>query len=107
MNDLKVLHWTGAFGVAAGVLLLVATPLYLVMGTLPSLGNETVFADYVTRSNILAIVTKLVDVVYLVGFIVFAAELRHLTRRVRLGPRVAGSADLGKRSGAGDQRPDI
>ena len=26
MHDLNVLRWTGAFGVAAGVLLLVATP---------------------------------------------------------------------------------
>ena len=83
MTDSKVLSFTGAFGVAAGVLLLVATPLYLVMGAPPSLGNETQFAAYVTRSNTIAIVTKLVDVVYLVGFIVFAAGLRHLIRRVR------------------------
>jgi len=63
--------------VAAGVLLLVATPLYLVIGAPPSLGNETQFAAYVTRSNTIAIVTKLV------GFIVFAAGLRHLIRQVR------------------------
>jgi hypothetical protein len=83
MTDSKVLSFTGAFEVAAGVLLLVATPHYLVMGAPPSLGNETQFAAYVTRSNTIAIVTKLVDVVYLVGFIVFAAGLRHLIRRVR------------------------
>jgi hypothetical protein len=83
MNDLKVLRWTGACGVAAGVLLLVATPLYLVTGTPPSLGNETLFFAYVTRSNTILITTKLVDIVYLVGFIVFAAGLRHLIRRVR------------------------
>ena len=97
MNDLKVLRWTGVFGVGASVLLLAATPLYLVMGTPPSLANEAQFAAYVTRSNTLAIATKLVDVVYLVGFIVFAAGLRHLIRRVRpdyewLAALVFGSA---------------
>jgi hypothetical protein len=40
MNDSKVLRWTGACGVAAGALLLVASPIYLVLGTPPSLGNE-------------------------------------------------------------------
>lgn len=40
MNDSNVLRWTGACGVAAGVLLLVATPLYLMMGTPLSLGDE-------------------------------------------------------------------
>ena len=97
MNDLKVLRWTGAFGVAAGVLLLVATPLYLVMGTPPSLGDAARFSAYVTRNNTILITTKLVDMVYLVGFIVFVAGLRHLIRRVRpddewLAALVFGSA---------------
>lgn len=78
-------------------LLLVATPLYLVMGTPPLLENEALFAAYVTRSNTIAIATKLADVVYLVGFIVFAAGLRHLIRRVHpdyewLATLVFGSA---------------
>ena len=97
MNDLKVLRWTGAFGVAAGVLLLVASPLYVVPGTPPSLGDEALFSAYVTRSNTILITTKLVDVAYLVCFIVFAAGLRHLIRRVRpdyewLAALVFGSA---------------
>jgi hypothetical protein len=66
-------------------LLLVASPIYLVVGTPPSLGNEALFAAYVTRSNTIAITTKIVDVDYLVGFIVFAAGLCHLIRRVRPG----------------------
>jgi hypothetical protein len=99
MHDSNVLRWMGACGVAAGVLLLVATPLYLVMGTPPSLGNETLFSAYVTRSNTILITTKLVDIVYLVGFIVFAAGLRHLIRRMRpdfewLAALVFGSALL-------------
>ncbi len=97
MNDLKVLRWTGAFGVAAGALLLVLAPLYVVPGTPPSLGDEALFSEYVIRSNTIHITTKLVDVVYLVCFIVFAAGLRHLIRRVRpdyewLAALVFGSA---------------
>lgn len=97
MNDLKVLRWTGACGVAAGVLLLVLSPLYMVPGTPPSLGDEALFSEYVIRSNTIHITTKLVDVVYLVGLIVFAAGLRHLIRRVRpdyewLAALVFGSA---------------
>ena len=97
MNDLKVWRWTGAFGVAAGVLLLVASPLYLVLGTPPSIGNEALFSAYVTRNNTILVTTKLVDMGYLVGFIVFATGLRHLIRRVRpdyewLAALVFGSA---------------
>ena len=97
MHDLKVLRWTGAFGVAAGVLLLVATPLYVAMGTPPSLGDAAMFSAYVTRNNTILITTKLVDMGYLVGFIVFVAGLRHLIRRVRpddewLAALVFGSA---------------
>ena len=50
MNDSKVRSFTGACGLAAGALLLVVTPLYLVTGTPPSLGNEAVFSAYVTTS---------------------------------------------------------
>jgi hypothetical protein len=97
MNDLKVLRWTGAFGVAAGVLLLVTAPLYMVPGTPPSLGDEALFSEYVIRSTTIHITTKLVDVVYYVGLIVFVAGLRHLIRRVRpdyewLATLVFGSA---------------
>ena len=97
MNDLKVLRWTGACGVAAGVLLLVTAPLYMVPGTPPSLGDEALFSEYVIRSNTIHITTKLVDVVYYVCLIVFAAGLRHLIRRMRpdyewLATLVFGSA---------------
>ena len=51
MKDAKVLSFAGACGVIAGVLLLVASPLYLVMGTPPSLVNETVFFASVRESD--------------------------------------------------------
>ena len=51
MKDAKVLSFAGACGVIAGVLLLVASPLYLVMGTPPSLVNETLFSASVRVSD--------------------------------------------------------
>jgi len=83
MNDLKVYRWTGAFGAAAGVLLLVASPLYVMMGTPPPLEDAAKFTDYVTRSNVIGITTKLVDTLYVAGFIVFIAGLRRLIRQAR------------------------
>jgi len=41
----------GCMWVITGVLLLVASPLYLVMGTPPSLGNKTVFFASVRESD--------------------------------------------------------
>jgi len=60
-------------------------------------GDAAKFSAYVTRNNTILITTKLVDMVYLVGFLVFVAGLRHLIRRVRpddewLAALVFGSA---------------
>jgi len=41
----------GCMWVITGVLLLVASPLYLLMGTPPSLGNKTVFFASVRESD--------------------------------------------------------
>lgn len=83
MNDSKVFRLTGAFGAAAGALLLVASPLYIMMCTPPSITDAARFTDYVTRSNIIGITTKLTDTLYIAGFIVFLTGLRHLIRRAR------------------------
>ena len=51
MNDQQVRRWTGAFGVASGVLILVGQPLYLVGGTAPRLQNGAQFSDFVTKNH--------------------------------------------------------
>jgi len=48
------------FGVAAGVIILVASPLYIIMGTSPSPSDAAEFTDYVTKNNIIGITTKIV-----------------------------------------------
>ncbi len=84
MNDLRLWRWTGVFGLAAGLLLLVASPLYVIeRGAPPSLGDATQFADYVAKNNVIGITTKLVDTFYVVGFILFVTGLSSVIRRLR------------------------
>ena len=83
MNDLNVRRWTGAFGLASGVLIVVQFPLYFMMGVPPRLEDTARFTDYVTRSNGIGITTKLMDTLYIAAFLVFLAGLRHLIRQAR------------------------
>ena len=45
MNDLKVLRWTGGFGVASIALILVAQPLWFIGGTAPRLEETVQYAE--------------------------------------------------------------
>lgn len=83
MDDPKVRRWTGAFGVTSGILLVAALPIYLVRGTPPRLEDAAAFTEYVTRNNSNFLMGVLVDTLYIVGFLVFLAGLRHLIRQAR------------------------
>jgi hypothetical protein len=61
MNDLKVLRWTGAFGVASIALILVAQPLWFIGGTVPRLEDTVKFSEYVTRNNAIILTLSLAD----------------------------------------------
>jgi hypothetical protein len=65
---------TGGSALAAGLLLLGASPLYVVSGRPPSLAD----AANITRYNSIAFTTKLVGTVYVIGFIVFISGFRQL-----------------------------
>ncbi|MEN3017356.1 MAG: hypothetical protein ABC612_08145 [Candidatus Methanosuratincola petrocarbonis] len=67
----------------AGVLLVVAFPLYFMIGTPRPLADATRFTDYLTKSSGIALTTKLVDTLYIAGFLVFLAGFRHLIRKAR------------------------
>lgn len=80
---LMVWRWTGAFGIAAGLLLVAAMPLYVVRGTPPPLGDAAAFSAYVTRNNANFLTGVLVDTLYVACFLVFLAGFRHLLRQTR------------------------
>ncbi len=76
----NVLRWSGAAGALAALILLVASPLYIMMGTPPALSDAAKYAEYLNRISGLALATKLIDTIYVAAFIVFLAGLRELIR---------------------------
>lgn len=81
MDDLNVRRWTGGFGVASGVLLLVLLVLYFVAGTTPRAEDTAQFTDYVSRHNNLLLTITLLYALSGACFIVFVAGFRHLLRQ--------------------------
>jgi hypothetical protein len=76
--DQGIWRVTGAFAVASGLLLLIASPRYVIPGPAPSLQNPATFSDYIAQHNAIAVTTKLVDAIYVAGFIVFISGFRQL-----------------------------
>jgi hypothetical protein len=85
MNDLKVLRWTGAFGVAGFVVFLVALPLYFI-GPQPvaRLEDTVQFSDSVSKASTFILTrTTLADPLIMACLLVFLAGFRHLIRQAR------------------------
>jgi hypothetical protein len=82
-SDWKVLRWTGAFGIAAFILILVAQPLWLVSGTAPRLDDTAAFTDFITKNHSIILSRSLVDILIIASFLVFLAGFCHLIRQAR------------------------
>jgi len=83
MTDQKVRRWTGAFGIAAFVVFLVALPLYFI-GPPAILPQDPGFANYVANtSNFIITRATLADPLLISCFLVFLAGFRHLIRQAR------------------------
>ncbi len=96
MNDLKIFHCTGAFGVASVVLWLAQFPLYM-MGSPPSVYDGTAFGQHLLSIKNTAFTRILLDQGVYVTMMVFAAGFRHLIRQARpdhewVGTLVFGAA---------------
>jgi hypothetical protein len=83
MNDLKVFRWTGAFGVAAFVLVLAEFPLYVSRGPTPLLEDTTKYANFMTKNSGNVLTCVVLDMLIFVGILVFLAGFRHLIRQAR------------------------
>src|SRR6266702_4281685 len=83
MSDVNVRRWTAAFGVAAGVLLLVELGLYFAAGTPPKLEDTIKFSDYVTKNNGIFLTATLGAALSGACIIVLLAGFRNLIRRAR------------------------
>jgi hypothetical protein len=81
MNNLKVRHWTGAFGVVSIALILVAQPLWFIADTAPRLEDTVKFSEYVARNNAIILTRTLADTLIMVCFLVFLVGFCHLIRQ--------------------------
>ena len=81
MNNLKVRHWTGAFGVVSIALILVAQPLWFIADTAPRLEDTVKFSEYVARNNAIILTRTLADTLIMVCFLVFLVGFCRLIRQ--------------------------
>ncbi|MGO8733980.1 MAG: hypothetical protein ACLQVM_14500 [Terriglobia bacterium] len=94
MSDLRVSHWTGAFGVAAVVLWLSQFPLYM-MGSPPSVYDGAAFGQHLLSIKNIAFTRILLDQGVYVAIMVFAAGFRYLIRQARPDHEWAGTLVFG------------
>jgi hypothetical protein len=85
MNDLKVRHWAGWFGVAGFIVFLAALPLYFIgVGPAAPLEDTAQFSSLIARTNTFILIrTALTDPLIMVGLLVFLAGFCHLIRQSR------------------------
>jgi hypothetical protein len=82
MNDQKVFRWTGAFGVAVFVLVLMEFPLWMV-GNAPHFNDAVAYSQYLAKIKDVALTRVLLDMCIYVSFMIFIAGFRHLIRKAR------------------------
>lgn len=94
MNNSKVFHWTGAFGLAAVVLWLSQFPLHM-LGSPPSVYDGAAFGQHLISIKNIAFTRILLDQGVFVTMIVFAAGFRRLIGQARPDHEWAGTLVFG------------
>jgi hypothetical protein len=82
MHDEKVYRWTGAFGVAVFVLVLLEFPLWMV-GNAPPFNDTVAHSQYIAKIKDIVLTRVLLDMCMYVSCMIFFAGFRHLIRRAR------------------------
>lgn len=83
MNNSKVWRWTGAFGLACGILFLCELPLWILPGTGPLISDAVANAQHLANIRVIVLTRVLLDMGMFVGFTVFIAGFRHLVQQTR------------------------
>jgi len=84
MNDYRVFRWTGAFGLAGGILLLLEIPLWIVPGAPPLINDAAAHAQYLADIRVVALTRVLIDMLMYMSLMVFFAGFPHLIHRERV-----------------------
>jgi hypothetical protein len=84
VNDATVRRCAGSFGVAGFAVFLFALPLYYLAGPEPRIEDTAATTAFVTRASTFILArTSLADPLIMIGFLVFLAGFRHITRQAR------------------------
>lgn len=83
MGELNVRRWTGAFGIASGVLILVGLAVEVPILPLPRPEDAAHFSQFVTKNNGLILTITFIYTVSAACFVIFLAGLRQLIRRAK------------------------
>lgn len=95
MDDFKVYRWTGAFGLAGGILLLFEIPLWIVPGAPPLINDAVAHAQYLADIRVIALTRVLIDMFMYMSLMVFFAGFRHLIRQSRVEYEWAATLTFG------------
>lgn len=80
-NHLKVIRWTGWFGVLGGVLLACEIPLWIVPGIPPQISDAVGHSQFLADNRVIALTRVLIDVSMYVCLMVFYAGFRLLIQK--------------------------
>lgn len=83
MNDIKVYHWTGAFGLVGVLLFLCEFVLWILPGAGPPMNEWVAHSQYLANTRVIVLTRILLDMGLYISLIVFFAGFRHLIQRTR------------------------
>lgn len=83
MNDLKIFHLTGWFGLAGVLLLVCEIPLWILPGSPPLISDAVGHSQYLAHFRVIALTRVLIDMGMYICLMVFFAGFRHLIQKTR------------------------
>ncbi|MFQ6009051.1 MAG: hypothetical protein ACE5K8_08890 [Candidatus Zixiibacteriota bacterium] len=83
VDDLKVFHWTGWFGLASVIFLIIEIPLWILPGAAPLISDAVAHAQYLADIRVIALTRVLLDILMYMSLMVFFAGFRHLVVKTR------------------------
>jgi hypothetical protein len=95
VNDLKVLRWTGWFGLAGVIFLVIEIPLWILPGALPPISDTVAHAQYLVDIRVIALTRVLLDMLMYMSLVVFFAGFRHLVVKTRAEYEWVGTLAFG------------
>ena len=79
----KVFRWTGWFGLAGVIFIIIEIPLWILLGAAPLISDAVAHAQYLANIRVIALTRVLLDILMYMSLMVFFAGFRHLVVKRR------------------------